>query len=186
MLSPVLLARLRRHRVAIGLILLLALFQLGTLFWFEPTARRYERAVRRLGDVGLGGPTVGASHVLPPRLYKLMAENARPAAELSDASSGGLPSSLLATATRLMTESGVEVIATDPGTVIQSPRVTQVRVELRVRARYAGLVSFLDRLGHSGKLIQVERLNLVSDTPERVEAEIALSQYIFKTGAVSQ
>ncbi len=183
MLSPAQNVRLRRYRVALGLAVTLAGFHLANALLFEPTARRYERAVRQLGELGLGSQPGGSGRVLPPRLYRLMAENSRRAAEVAElGATGGLATALLETSTRLMTECGVEVMATDPGNVVQSPRVAQVHVELKARARYAQLVTFLDRLSGSGKLIEVDRLNLVSDTPEQVEAQLSLTQYVFKTG----
>lgn len=183
MLPPRIRARLRRVRVPLMLLLVLAVFYVANMAVFEPTARRYERAVRQLGDVGLGSQPGGRGRVLPPRLYRYMAENSRPPEDVSKmAASGGLASSLLETATHLMTDSGIEVTATDPGNVVQTPRMAQVRVEVKARARYGQIVSFLDQLSRSGKLIQVDRLSLLSDTPDAVEAQISLTQFVFKSG----
>jgi hypothetical protein len=183
MLSPLVAARLRPFRLPVVLLLLLALFQAANTLLFEPTARRYERAVRRLGQAGVTGAAAGSVYLLPPRLYRLMAENARPAGEVAAmGASGGLASLLLETATPLLTESGVEVVATDPGTVTSSPRAAEVRVSLKAQASYGELVDFLDRLARSGKLIQVDRLRLLYDAPGRLDVEMTLSQHVFKIG----
>lgn len=175
-------ARLRHIRMPLFLLLVLAVFVLANNILFEPTARRYERAVRQLGELGLGSQPGGGGRLLPPRLYRYMAENSRPAAQVTQmGTSGALGSGLLQTVTRLMTDCDIEVTGADPGGVVQSARTAQVRVELKARARYPQIVAFLDELARSGKLIQVDRLNLLSDTPDVVEAQISLTQIVFKS-----
>jgi hypothetical protein len=184
MLPPVVAARLRRFRIPLVLVALLAIFHLASAQVFEPTARRYERAVGELSKVGLGEQAAGGAAVLPPRVYRLMADNSRPAAEVDRAgTSGRLVASFLESTTQLMTECGMEVTSTDPGTVIPAAREAEIRVEIRARAAYGEVVEFLDRLARAGKLIQVSRMSLLPDSPGQLEVQLTLSQFVFKLGA---
>lgn len=180
-MNPILVATLRRHWPLVGAVGLFATFTLAHQFVFQPAARRYEASVKRASELGLVLDPTRASAMMPPRVFALVADNALPSAEaLELGNSGVLTARLLEDLSRILGERGLEVMATQPGPVSQQSRSVTVRANLRLRGRYAEVVSMFDALAQSGRLISVDRFTMNPEGAGQMQIDLWVSRLILK------
>jgi hypothetical protein len=181
-LNPVLAATLRRHWPLVGAVGFFAVFWLAHQFLFEPAARRYQESIKQASDLGLPLDLSRAPVVIPPRVLALVAENALPAQEAQElGTSGQLTARLLEDLTRAMNASGLEVLATQPGTVTQQPRYVQVRAYVKVRGRYREIVGVMESLAEGKHLMALDRFSLMPEGDGgAILADLWLSRLVLK------
>ena len=180
-INPILSATLRRHWPLIGAIVILLIFTVTDQLFFAPAVRRYQKAVKQASELGMPIDPGTAPAVLPPRLFALLSDNALPAAEAQDrGNSGELAAQLLEDLTGLMSRHGIQVIATEPGTVSQQPNSVQVRAHLKIRARYGQFVDLLGELAHNNRLYSVDRFQMSADESGSQLLELWMSRYVLK------
>jgi hypothetical protein len=181
MINPIWVAVLRRHWPLIGALGIYAVFTLTHQFLFLPAAQRYQRAVKQASDLGMPLNPGSAPAMLPPRLFALLSDNALPAAEAQEqGNSGELTAQLLEDLTTLMSRHGIQVIATEPGTVSQQPNSVQIRAHLRLRCTYHAYLTMLEDLARSNKLFAIDRFMLDADETGNQSIEVWVSRYILK------
>ena len=180
LISPVVLAQLRRHWQLVGAVVVFVCFGLIHLLVFQPAAQRYHKALKRAGDLGLTLDFDSPPTAMPPRVLALLADNALPASAAGmERESGALTAALLEDLTQLTTKHGMQVLATEPGATAQETRAVQVRAHLKSRCSYAEFVAFLDDLGRANRLIAVDRFDLVGGSGEP-ELDLWVTRYILK------
>jgi len=179
--NPILAATLRRNWPLVGVVGFFALFMLVHQLVFQPAARRYQKVVEQASDLGLPLDLSRAPAVIPPRVLALVVDNALSNAEaLRLGGSGQLTAQLLEELTRTVDVQGLNVLATQPGAIIQQPKFVQVRAYVKVRGRYSGVVSLMDALASGRQLIGVDRFVLVPEDGGQVQLDLWVSRFILK------
>ncbi len=180
-MDPILFSQLRRQ------VPMLAALTMGIVFLalhslvFMPLEQRYRRALAAAGPMGATLDPSQATQALPPRVYTLLIENARPASEVDrDAQSGELAGQLMQVLSGVAGRHGLDVIVSEPRLLTQQATRVQVRAHLRMRGRYSGLVGFLDELSKQPGLYRVERLMLDPDEGSIHEIELHVAQLLLK------
>jgi len=181
MLSPILVAQLRRNWPLVGSIVVFLLFLVVHLTVFQTAASRYRLAIKQAADMGMSLDASEMPRIMPPRVFALLSDNSLPAAEaVQKSNSGTLASNLLEDVTRLTSHAGMEVMATEPGAIAQQTKSVQVKAYLRVSCSYSQFIKFLDELGNSGMLISVDRFSVVSAGSNRLVLDLWVTRYILK------
>jgi hypothetical protein len=187
MIDPVWSALMRRQwpLVAAGIVFLL--FVLCELLWFRPVVRRFDAVLKQGKEMGMALDPTQAPAVLPPRVFALLVDNTLPAAVAQQqGASGALTAKLLEDLTALSSKHGIQVLATEPGSVTQQPHSVQVRAHLNLRCRYNQFVTLLDDLASGAQLYSIDRFSL-RDEPSGGEAlEIWVSRYVLKQGSAPE
>jgi Type II secretion system (T2SS), protein M subtype b len=179
--NPILAATLRRNWPLVGAVGFFALFMLVHQLAFQPAAKRYQKVVQEASDLGLPLDLTRAPALIPPRVLALVVDNALPPAEAQrQGSSGQLTASLLEGLTRTVNDQGLDVLATQPGAVIQQPNYVQVRAYVKARGRYSEVVSLMNTLATGRQLIGVDRFTLIPETSGRVELDLWVSRFVLK------
>jgi hypothetical protein len=81
---------------------------------------------------------------------------------------------------------GLDVVASQPGSVAPTPSTVEVRAELRLRGRYTEIVHLLDALALERTLYRIERLSLAPLPGGLVEARLEVARVFLKrTGGPS-
>jgi hypothetical protein len=183
-MDPVLVAQFRRQWqivLAVGVFVLFMVLHLAT---FQPSALRYQRAVKLAADLGMASDPEQTTRMMPARVFALLSDNSMPAATADQqGSSGELTSTMLEEITRLASKNGMKLIATEPGATARLPRAVQVRAHLRVTCSYGDFVAFLDDLSRSGRLISVDRFSMTTVSPGRQTLDLWLTRYVLKQTA---
>jgi len=174
-------ARFRRQ-VPMLAALAMGLVFLGVhTFVFQPLEQRYRRALVAAGPMGATLDPSQTTQALPPRVYTLLIENARPTSEVERAAqSGALAGELMQTLSGVAGRHGLDVVVSEPGLLTEQPTQLQVRAHLRMRGRYAGVVSFLEDLSRQPGLYRIERLLLEPDDDGRLEIELNVARLLLK------
>jgi len=148
---------------------------------FRPTLARYHRDVQRAIALGMPVEATGAPPAASGRLTSLLADNSLlPAVAEEQGASGALTAGLLDEVTRLAARAGLQVLATEQGTVTQLPASVQVRAHLKLRGRFAELVDLLGAISRSGSLITLDRFTLEGDAGADQDIEVWLTQLVLK------
>ena len=180
-MNPLLIAQLRRQWILTLALLMLAGFLAVHRLIFEPTARRYQAALQQATNAGLTLDPDRPPRLIPPRVLALLSENALPAKQAEeDGSSGALTAQLLEDLTRLCSEHGMEVTATEPGATVRQPKSIQVRAHVHIQCSYGEFLSFLDTMSRNNKLIAVDRFALVGVAPGRHSLDLWITRYVLK------
>jgi hypothetical protein len=183
-MNPILREALRRQWPLIGALGLFLVFVLAHSLIFQPTASRYDAALKRSGEMGLALDPSQMPQTLPPRVFALLADNSMSSAEASQrASSGALTASLLDDLNKLVATRGMEVLVTEPGTVAQMPHSVQVHAHMRIRCRFSQFTSLLDDLSRSGSLISLDRFTLLPNDSGTEMLEVWVSRMILRQDA---
>ncbi|HTM58604.1 MAG TPA: GspMb/PilO family protein [Candidatus Udaeobacter sp.] len=183
-MNPQLAALLRRDWPVIGALLLFLGFAFTQAFAFLPTANRYDAAVKRSAELGLGLDPSQSQIMLPPRVFALLTDHALSPAEAQEkAGSGALTANLLEDLNQLAGQHGIVVLATEPGPVSQDPQSVHVRAHLRLRGGYAAFVSFLADVARSGSMTALDRFSLQPGEGGSMLIDLAVSRYVLKQGA---
>jgi hypothetical protein len=75
---------------------------------------------------------------------------------------------------------GIDVAASQPGTVAQTATTIEVRAEVRLRGRYALVVKLLDTLARERSLYRVERLSIAPLGNGVVESRLEVARVFLK------
>lgn len=148
---------------------------------FKPLESRYRRALLAAGPMGATLDPSQTTQALPPRVYTLLIENARPASEVDHAAqSGALAGELMQALSGVAGRHGLDVVVSEPGVLTQQPTRVQVRAHLRMRGRYVGLVGFLDDLSRQPGLYRVERMLVDPGEDALQDIELNVAQLLLK------
>lgn len=180
-MDPVLFARLRRHIPMLAALATGLAFLLLHSLVFRPLEQRYRRALAAAGPIGATLDPSQATRALPPRVYALLVDNARPAGPADrDAQSGALAGELLQSLSALAGRSGLDVIVSEPRALTQQPTRLQVRAHFRMRGRYSALTGFLGALADRPGLYRIERLLIEPGENGVHEIELHIAQLLLK------
>ena len=184
MMNPTLAGLLRRDWPVIGALALFLGFAFTHALGFTPTARRYDAAVKRNAELGLGLDPTQNQAMLPPRVFALLTDHALSANEAQErASSGALTANLLEDLNQLAGQRHIVVLATEPGPVSQDPQAVHVRAHLKLRGAYSAFVSLLADMARSGSLTALDRFSLRPGENGSMQIDLWVSRYILKQGA---
>jgi hypothetical protein len=179
-ISPLWTTTVRNYWPLIGALLIFVVLSISDQVWFRPMARRYEAAVKQATELGLSVDANNIPPVLPPRLFSVLTDNSLTAAAAQDqGNSGVLTAQLMEEITALASRHGMRIVSTEPGTVSQQPQAVQVRAHLRLRCRYGQLLTLLDDLAQTGKLIAIDRFTLAGDSGGEI-LDLWVSRYVIK------
>jgi hypothetical protein len=178
---------LRRFWPALAAILVLALFSVVHSLVFSPLAGRYKQQLLDAGDMGAPLDPRLVLAPLPPRVTDMLRKNSLDEAEANRLSqSGFLATDLVRRLAGVATSAGIDVAASEPGSVSQTPGTVEVRVQIRLRGHYAQMVKLMDALASERALYRIERLSLVPQPGGIVETKIEVARVFLKrSGAPS-
>lgn len=180
-INPLWVAEMRRQWPLVGAVVVFLLFLFVHVAFFRPTADRYQKAVRRAGDLGVTFEPSASPEVMPPRVYAALAGNAMPAGQArQEGDSGALSASLVETVSRLAARRGMDVVITEPAPTTQQPQSVIVRAHMRVRATYAEFVGFLADLAGDEHLLAVDRFTVQPAGGSEQLVDLYVSRYILK------
>jgi Type II secretion system (T2SS), protein M subtype b len=175
---------LRRQWPVAGALALLLGFAIVNAFAFEPTAKRYEAAVKHAHDLGLTVDNGQATPMLPPRVFALLTDHALAPNEAQErASSGALTASLLEDLNKAASARGLSVLVTEPGPITQTPQAVQVRAHLKMRGGYLALTNVLGDLAKNSAMIALDRFTLLPSESGSMSIELWVSRYVLKQEA---
>jgi hypothetical protein len=182
--SVLLRSLLRRNWRIAGALGAFIVFTVIHFAFFRPAAARYKAALASIGGIEAVFNPGGASPMLPPHLFSLIAEHSLSAQDATDrGTSGALGVALLEEIGRLASGNGLQVTASEPGVVAQQPSSLQVRAHVTMRGRYPAITAFFGELARSRTLVLIDRFSItpVSDSSE--ELEIWVSRLYLKKPA---
>jgi hypothetical protein len=181
LIDPVLAAQLRRHWQVVAAVLVFLAFTVVHLLVFQPSARRYQAAIKRAAGLGLALEAENPPPMMPPRVVALLTDNSLPTTAAGmERESGALTAALLEDVSQLTARHGMRVMSTEPGTTAQEPRAVQVRAHLTIQCTFQQFVAFLDDLSESNQLIAVDRFELAPGGSGRNVLELWVTRYILK------
>lgn len=159
--NPLLTSVLRRNAQLLGAALVLLMLVVLHFLVFQPTERRYAKALKALGGVdAMLDPDQGPPPI-PPRVFALIAENAMPEDEVTRRSaSGQLTTMMLEDLSALASRSGLTVTLSEPGVITPLPTRVEARVHLKVRGDYRELVAFLQAMESTDRIYDLERYQI--------------------------
>jgi len=178
---------LRRFWPALAAILVLTLFSSVHSLVFSPLASRYRRQLQTAGEIGAPLDPRLVLAPLPPRVTDMLRKNSLAEAEANQLSqSGFLATDLVRRLAAVATGVGIDVAASEPGSVAQTPGTVEVRAQLRLHGRYTQIVKLLDALASERSLYRIERLSLVPLPGGLVESKLEVVRVFLKrSGAPS-
>ncbi len=177
LINPIWEAQLRRHwQVVVAAAGCAAFFAIHVAA-FQQAATRYERAIKRAGDLGLAVDPTQPLAVTPPRVLVMLAANMLPA-DVADVST--LAGSMLEELSQLTHRHGMQVVVTEPGLTSQEAKAVQIRAHLRVQCSFPQFVAFLDDLSRGGSLISVDRFAMIEGRNGRSVLDLWLTRYVLK------
>ena len=180
-MDPLASAQFRRQVPMLAALAMGLLFLALHTFLFQPLEQRYRRALVEAGPMGATLDPSQAIRALPPRVYTLLIENARPASQLDHAAqSGALASALMQELSEVAGRHGLDVVVSEPGILTQQPSRVLARAHLRMRGRYTGLVGFLDDLSQHHGLYRIERMLVDPNEGSVHDIEIHVAQLLLK------
>src|SRR6185503_20307676 len=101
------------------------------LLWFQPTAKRFETAVKDAVELGMPLDPNQMPHLIPPRIFALLGDNSMPSTQAQDAAnSGTLTAQFLGDLVRLMSERSIRTATTEPAPMTQDDDQVQVRAHI--------------------------------------------------------
>jgi hypothetical protein len=175
---------LRRHWPALASLFVLLIMTLVHQVWFQPTARRYARALKDATDLGMPLDPNDMPRLMPPRLFARIADNSLPEARAQEAAnSGQLTAELLGELSARMSRRGLVVTGTDPSPTSNNERSILLRAHLRARGHYADFVMLLDDLARDTRLYSVDRFTMTPDGGGGIFVELWASRLVLTTRA---
>lgn len=187
MIDPVSKAFLRRQWTLVAAVIVFLLFVLSELLWFRPVVKRFDAVLKQGKEMGMAVDPNQAPAVLPPRVFALLVDNTLPAAAAQEqGSSGALTAKLLEDLTELTSRLGIQVLATEPGSITQQPGSVQVRAHLKLRCRYNQFLALLDDLANGARLYSIDRFTLNDEPTGGESLEIWVSRYLLKQGSAPE
>jgi type II secretion system (T2SS) protein M len=178
---------LRRFWPALAALLVLALLSSVHSLVFSPLAGRYQQQLHAAADLGAPLDPRLVLAPLPPRVTDMLRKNSLSEAEADEQSqSGFLATDLVRRLAAAAVGCGIDVAASEPGSVVQTTGTVEVRAQIRLRGRYAQIVRLLDRLASERSLYRIERLSLAPLPGGIVESKVEVARVFLKrSGAPS-
>ena len=174
---------LRRLRPALASLLVLGLLSSVHSLGFGPLAGRYRQLLHDAGELGAPLDARLALAPLPPRVTDLLRRNSLAAADADRLTqSGFLGTDLVRRVAGTAVGCGLDVAASEPGSIVQTANTLEVRAELDLHGRYAQFVRLLDALSLERSLYRVEALSMAPLPGGRVEARIEVARVLLKRG----
>src|SRR5580765_1823926 len=153
---------LRRFWPALAALLVLALLSSVHSLVFSPLAGRYRQQLEAAGELGAPLDPRLVLAPLPPRVTDMLRKNSLSEAEANQLSqSGFLATDLVRRLAGAAVGVGIDVAASEPGSVAQTPGTVEVRAQLRLRGRYAQVVKLMDALASERSFYRIERLSVL-------------------------
>jgi hypothetical protein len=172
---------LRRFWPALAAILVMALFSSVHSLVFSPLAGRYKQQLQAAGDMGAPLDPRLVLAPLPPRVIEMLRKNSLDEAEANRLSqSGFLATDLVRGLAGVATGVGIDVAASEPGSVSQTPGTVEVRAQIHLRGRYTQMVKLMDALASEGSLYRIERLSLAPLPGGIVETKLEVARVFLK------
>ena len=148
---------------------------------FSPLAGRYRQQLEAAGELGAPLDPRLVLAPLPPRVTDMLRKNSLSEAEANQQSqSGFLATDLVRRLASAAVSCGIDVAASEPGTVAQTPTTVEVRAQLRLRGRYTQIVKLLDTLAQERSLYRIEKLSLAPLPGGDVESKIEVARVFLK------
>jgi hypothetical protein len=178
---------LRRFWPALAALLVMALLSSVHSLVFSPLAGRYRQQLQTAGELGAPLDPRLVLAPLPPRVTDMLRKNSLSETEADEQSqSGFLATDLVRRLAAAAVGCGIDVAASEPGSVALTAGTVEVRAQLRLRGRYAQIVRLLDALASEHSLYRIERLSLVPLPGGLVESKLEVARVFLKrTGASS-
>jgi len=174
---------LRRFWAALVALAVLALLSSVHSLRFGPLAAQYHQLLHDAGEMGAPLDARLGLAPLPPRVTELLRRNSLSPAEADRlGQSGFLATDLVRRVAATAVDCGIDVAASEPGTVAQTLGTVEVRAELRLHGRYAQIVELLDRLSRERSLYRIEEFSLAPMPGGSIEAKIELARVLLKRG----
>jgi hypothetical protein len=179
--APTVAEPLRRFWPALAALLVLALLSSVHSLVFAPLAGRYREQLQVAGELGAPLDPRLVLAPLPPRVTDMLRKNSLSEAEANQLSqSGFLATDLVRRLAGAAVACGIDVAASQPGTVAQTPSTVEVRAELRLRGRYSLVVKLLDALARERSLYRIERLSIAPLSNGLVESRLDVARVFLK------
>jgi type II secretion system (T2SS) protein M len=172
---------LRRFWPALAALLILALLSSVHSLVFGPLAGRYHRQLQTAGELGAPLDPRLVLAPLPPRVTEMLRKNSLSAAEADQLSqSGFLATDLVRRLAVAAVACGIDVVASQPGSVAQTTSTVEVHAEVRLRGQYTEMVKLLDALARERTLYRIERLSLAPLPGGLVETKLEVARVFLK------
>ena len=172
---------LRRFWPALAALLVMALLSSVHSLVFSPLAGRYRQQLQTAGELGAPLDPRLVLAPLPPRVTDMLRKNSLSETEADEQSqSGFLATDLVRRLAAAAVGCGIDVAASEPGSVAQTAGTVEVRAQLRLRGRYAQIVRLLDALASEHSLYRIERLSLVPLPGGLVESKLEVARVFLK------
>lgn len=156
-------------------------FMLVHITVFLPLKRRLTVAQSKAHSLGVAFDPDSPPDMMPPRVVALVAGNTlTPDQAQARGSSGALTADLFDAVTTAANQSGVSILATEPGVVVPLENSVQVKAHVSATCTYNQFLHMLDALARGDQLIAVERFSLVQTGGSRLQLELWLSRLILK------
>ena len=172
---------LRRFWPALAALLMMVLLASVHSLVFSPLAGRYRQQLEAAGELGAPLDPRLVLAPLPPRVTDMLRKNSLSEAEANQQSqSGFLATDLVRRLAGAAVGVGIDVAASEPGSVAQTASTVEVRAGLRLRGRYAQIVKLLDALANERSLYRIERLSLAPLPGGLVESKLEVARVFLK------
>ena len=172
---------LRRFWPALAALLMMVLLASVHSLVFSPLAGRYRQQLEAAGELGAPLDPRLVLAPLPPRVTDMLRKNSLSEAEANQQSqSGFLATDLVRGLAGAAVGVGIDVVASEPGSVTQTASTVEVRAGLRLRGRYAQIVKLLDALANERSLYRIERLSLAPLPGGLVESKLEVARVFLK------
>jgi hypothetical protein len=172
---------LRRFWPPLAALLVMALLASVHSFVFSPLAGRYRQQLEAAGELGAPLDPRLVLAPLPPRVTDMLRKNSLSETEANQLSqSGFLATDLVRRLAGVAGRVGIDVAASEPGSVTQTASTVEVRAGLRLRGRYAQIVKLLDALANERSLYRIERLSLAPLPGGLVESKFEVARVFLK------
>jgi hypothetical protein len=179
--APTAVEPLRRFWPALASLLVLALLSSVHSLVFAPLAGRYRQQLQAAGELGAPLDPRLVLAPLPPRVTDMLRKNSLSEAEANQLSqSGFLATDLVRRLASAAVECGIDVAASQPGTVAQTVSTVEVRAEVRLRGRYSLVVKLLDTLARERALYRIEKISIAPLGNGIVETRLEVARVFLK------
>ena len=184
--APPTMEPLRRFWPALAALLVMALLSSVHSLIFSPLAGRYRQQLHDAGEMGAPLDPRLVFAPLPPRVTDMLRKNSLSEADANElGQSGFLATDLVRRLAGAAVGCGIDVAASEPGSVVQTPGTVEVRAQLRLRGRYGQVVKLLDALATERSLYRIERLSLVPLPGGLVESRLEVARVFLKRSGAS-
>jgi hypothetical protein len=148
---------------------------------YRPARARMQRALQSARSIGLSLDPSQRPIVPPAPVQEFMMANSIPEADATGAvQSGLLTASVLEEATRIASENGLTVVATEPGLAAQQGANIVVRSHIRARGTYTEFLSFLDALSRGPHLLTVDRFEITAGGGAELNLAVSITRHVLK------